>query len=62
MSIKDYVILVLSALLPVAYSLIIARNPELPITENQFIELILYIVGSALASWKINKVPETPGF
>jgi len=56
MSVKDYIIMVLSALLPLVYSLIKAQNPDIPIMENEFIELILWIVGSALNGMKINKV------
>ena len=48
MSVKEIVVLVLSTLLPVVYSLIQANNPDFPLTQSQFVELILYILGGII--------------
>ena len=52
---KDYLYMILSIALPVIYTAIKAQNPDIPILENNFIELILWIVGSAINGWEMQK-------
>ncbi|HEY4756403.1 MAG TPA: hypothetical protein VIH28_10135 [Ignavibacteriaceae bacterium] len=44
---------VLSVLLPVAYSMIFANNPDFPLAEFEFVELALYLIGGILGGWTI---------
>lgn len=49
---KSIVKMTLAIALPVIYSIIKAKNPDLPITESDFIELIVWIVGSAIGGYQ----------
>jgi len=55
MSFKDILKAVLGVLLPIAFGLIIARNPDFPLNEDQFVSTILYIIGGAFGGWAVLK-------
>ena len=44
---REYVKMVLAALLPIAYYLIKSKNPDFPLMEEKFVELIIWIIESA---------------
>ena len=50
---KEYVRLVLGALLPVAYTLLKQKNPDFPLAQDKFVELILYLIGGAVGGWQL---------
>jgi len=52
METKAIVKMLLAVLLPVAYSLILANNPDFPLAETKFVEVILYLVGGIIGGWQ----------
>lgn len=53
---KSILKMVLSIALPVVYSAIKAQNPSLPIMENEFIELVMWIVAASVGGWEMMKM------
>jgi len=52
---KDYLRMTLAALLPLAYSLFIKNNPGFPLTEEQWLETIIWIIGAFIGGWETFK-------
>lgn len=46
----------LSLGLTIAYGLIISRNPDFPLAEGDFTNLLIYIIGGAIGGWQLLKV------
>ncbi len=52
---KDYLRMTLAALLPLTYSLFIKNNPDFPLTEEQWLETIIWIIGAFIGGWESMK-------
>lgn len=56
MDYKQIIFIVLSALLPAAYSALIVAFPDFPLQLEGFTELILWVVGILVGGWNFGKV------
>lgn len=50
---KNILYLFLSVLLPVIYQIGIKNNPSFPLSENQFIETLVWVIGSIVGGWNL---------
>jgi len=48
---KDMLKVFLGALLPTLYSMLIAKHPDFPIFLDEFVSVILWIVGLLVGGW-----------
>ena len=49
---KSILYMFLGAMLPVIYAAFIKNNPSFPLTQVDFVETILWIIGSIIGGWQ----------
>jgi hypothetical protein len=53
---KSILYMFLGAMLPVVYAAFIKNNPSFPLTQVDFVETILWIIGSIIGGWQAMKM------
>jgi len=53
---KSILYMFLGAMLPVVYASFIKHNPSFPLTQPDFVETILWILGSLVGGWNAMKL------
>lgn len=48
---KNLLLTMLGILVPLLYSLIVSKFPDIPITQDNFMALIVYFVGLLIGGW-----------
>lgn len=46
----------ISALIPILYSLLVAKYPNFPLSSEQLLALILWILGIGVGGWQLNNL------
>jgi len=50
---KNVLYLFLSIILPMIYQIGIANNPSFPLSESQFINTVIWIIGAIVGGWNL---------
>ena len=53
---KSILYMFLGAMLPVVYAAFIKNNPSFPLTQVDFVETLLWIIGSIVGGWQAMKM------
>lgn len=56
MSWKNLLRVILLALLPVVYGLIKSLYADFPLNQQQFVDLVLWVVGQLIGGWLIGRL------
>jgi len=47
---------ILAVLIPALYTALISKYPNLPLTEAQFVALVLWFIGLFVGGWQASKI------
>ena len=51
---KSFLYAVLAAILPLIYTLILKAIPDFPLSQNEFVEFLLWAIGYLIGGWQAN--------